>query len=116
MARKPTETIALSLRVREELRRRLEREAKKQNHSLNAEIVHRLQRSLERDQGIEVEEAIHGQLASMPKEQIGPALVALAGIGGPLGRLASMAAIATEEGRAAALERLAWMQPQKEGK
>jgi hypothetical protein len=42
MVRKPTEIVTLSLRVREELRRRLEAEAKKRRHSLNAEISRRL--------------------------------------------------------------------------
>jgi hypothetical protein len=43
VARKRTDTVALTLRVREDLRRRLEREAKKRAHSLNTEMVRRLE-------------------------------------------------------------------------
>jgi hypothetical protein len=47
MARKPTDTIKLQLRFHEALRRRLAQEAKKHDRSLNAEIVHRLEQSLD---------------------------------------------------------------------
>jgi hypothetical protein len=47
MARKPKEIVGLTLRVREELRRRLEREAKRNNTSLNAEIEARLEHSFD---------------------------------------------------------------------
>lgn len=47
MARKLTDIVSLSLRLREALRRRLERGAKKHNQSLNAEIVDRLDQSFE---------------------------------------------------------------------
>jgi DNA-binding FrmR family transcriptional regulator len=46
-ARKPTDIVNLKLRFREELRRRLDKEAKKSGRSLNGEIVARLERSLE---------------------------------------------------------------------
>jgi len=70
MARKPTEIIALSLRVREELRRRLEGEAKKQRRSLNAEIVHRLEQSLQKE-----DEAAHmSRIASMAAETLSAAV------------------------------------------
>src|SRR5262245_34056425 len=45
MARKPTDTVQLKLRFSEALRRRLEREARRQEHSLNGEIIHRLEQS-----------------------------------------------------------------------
>jgi phytoene dehydrogenase-like protein len=47
MARKPTATVKLQLRFHEALRRRLAQEAKKHDRSLNAEIVHRLEQSLD---------------------------------------------------------------------
>jgi hypothetical protein len=47
MARKTTEIVTLSLRIREELRKRIEREAKRADRSMNAEIVHRLELSFQ---------------------------------------------------------------------
>ena len=44
--RKPTDTVQLKLRFSEMLRRRLAREAKRRNCSLNTEIVDRLEQSL----------------------------------------------------------------------
>lgn len=44
-ARKPTDTVGLKLRFLESLRRRFEREARRNNRSMNAEIIHRLERS-----------------------------------------------------------------------
>jgi Arc-like DNA binding domain len=49
MARKATDYAVFSLRFREALRGRLEREAQKHNVSLNAEIISRLEWSLRRD-------------------------------------------------------------------
>jgi len=46
MARKPTDPVQLKLRFQEGLRRRLDREAKRNGRSLNSEIIHRLQRTL----------------------------------------------------------------------
>jgi hypothetical protein len=45
MARKPTAVVTLSLRIREEMRRNLAQEAKAHQHSMNAEIVKRLEDS-----------------------------------------------------------------------
>jgi hypothetical protein len=45
MAKKSTEIVPTMLRIREDLRKRLEREAKKKDHSLNAEMVERLEQS-----------------------------------------------------------------------
>jgi hypothetical protein len=51
MARKPTDTVHLRLRFDEKLRRRLERAAAENKHSMNAEIVQRLEQSFrEQDQ------------------------------------------------------------------
>jgi hypothetical protein len=49
MARKPTDTAQLKLRIREELRRRLEQAAKKRDVSLNFEMTDRLKASLDRE-------------------------------------------------------------------
>ena len=45
MARKPTDEVQLKLRFSEALRRRLEREAARNNRSMNTEIIHRLEES-----------------------------------------------------------------------
>jgi hypothetical protein len=50
MARKPMETVKLQLRLSEAIRRRLERAASAGHRSMNAEIVHRLEQSLKRDE------------------------------------------------------------------
>jgi predicted HicB family RNase H-like nuclease len=47
MARKPTDTVAITLRIREDLRRRLERAAEKYDVSLNAEMEKRLEASFD---------------------------------------------------------------------
>ena len=49
MPRKPTATAQLKLRIREDLRRRLEATAKKRAVSLNSELVWRLQQSLDQE-------------------------------------------------------------------
>jgi hypothetical protein len=45
VAKKSTAIVPTMLRIREDLRKRLEREAKKKDHSLNAEMVERLEQS-----------------------------------------------------------------------
>ena len=50
MARKPTDTVQLKLRFSEALRRRLEREAQRQDRSLNSEIVSRLDQSFRKSE------------------------------------------------------------------
>jgi hypothetical protein len=50
MARKPTEYVQFKLRIRESLRRRIEREAEKKEQSANNEAVERLERSFLRDE------------------------------------------------------------------
>ena len=49
MARKPTDMVQLKLRFPEAVRRRLDREAKRNNRSMNTEIIHRLQRTFALD-------------------------------------------------------------------
>src|SRR5260370_32637039 len=46
--RKQTATVDLRVRMKEPLRAALEAEARKKGHSLNAEAVHRLERSFDR--------------------------------------------------------------------
>jgi hypothetical protein len=50
MAKKATAIVPTMLRMREELRKRLEREAKKSGRSLNAEMVGRLEQSFTIDE------------------------------------------------------------------
>ena len=45
MARKPSDIVQLKLRFEEKLRRRLQADAAKNERSLNAEIIDRLERS-----------------------------------------------------------------------
>jgi hypothetical protein len=109
MARKPTDTVQLNLRFSETLRRRLEREAKKQDHSLNAEIVHRLEGSVQRqdeaDRAAQVADAVLTHHLT-DNATAGAALVGLVALGTTEGRIAAMAAITTPEGKAAALAAL----------
>jgi hypothetical protein len=62
--RKQSATVDLKVRMKEPLRAALEAEARKKGHSLNAEAVHRLERSLQ-DQDILTE--IRNQLAGIEK-------------------------------------------------
>jgi hypothetical protein len=54
VARKPTDTVQLKLRFSEALRRRLEREAKRQENSLNAEIISRLEQSFRKAEDVDL--------------------------------------------------------------
>jgi hypothetical protein len=106
MARKPTELRPLMTRIPERLRRRLEKAAARIDRSMNAEIIHRLEQSFERDDAAKRLE--HALLARrMTPEEISAALPTLAAVGGPAGRYASLAAIQTEQGKAAATAALA---------
>jgi len=49
MARKPSDIVQPNLRIREDLRRRLEQEAKKRGVSLNYEMTLRLKESFDRE-------------------------------------------------------------------
>jgi len=50
MARKLSDTVQLKLRFSEALRRRLEREARRQEHSLNGEIIARLEQTFRKSE------------------------------------------------------------------
>jgi hypothetical protein len=50
MARKLSDTVKLNLRFSEELRRKLERAAERNQQSINSEIVDRLEGSFRRDE------------------------------------------------------------------
>ena len=52
MARKPTEYVQFKLRIRESLRRKIERAAELRNHSANAEAVWRIERTFDQDEAI----------------------------------------------------------------
>jgi hypothetical protein len=54
MAAKPTEVVAVKVRMREKTRRSLVAVAKKEGHSLNREIEKRLERSLNQETMIEM--------------------------------------------------------------
>ena len=58
MAKKSTAIVPTMLRMREDLRKRLEREAKKKDHSLNAEMVDRLERSFVLEEKVHRDSAI----------------------------------------------------------
>jgi hypothetical protein len=63
--------IQVKFRLRQDILRSLEREAKRHDRSTNDEIARRLERSLEQDQTERnragVEELLQAQMASMPK-------------------------------------------------
>src|SRR5262249_43141924 len=50
MARKLTDTAHLRLRFDEKLRRRIKRDAARDTHSMNAEIIDRLEKSFEKEE------------------------------------------------------------------
>jgi hypothetical protein len=66
--RKPTDSAQLKLRLREELRKRLEREAKKADHSLNTEMVRRLEQSFEHADLKSLQQALDGLLARQARQ------------------------------------------------
>jgi Arc-like DNA binding domain len=96
--------VQVRFRLRKEALRKLESAAKRHDRSTNDELAQRLEESFQQKERAEVEEALLTQIALMPPEQIGGALIGLAALGGPMGRQMSMAAIRTEQGRAAALD------------
>jgi carbonic anhydrase len=63
LARKSTDVVQLKLRFQEQLRRALEREARKAGHSLNREIVRRLIHSFQQQSQHEVVTAAIKQAA-----------------------------------------------------
>lgn len=54
MARKTTATVNITLRMREGLRRQIETAAKKEDRSLNEEMVARLEESFKREKADEI--------------------------------------------------------------
>jgi hypothetical protein len=66
MARKPTDTIQLKVRLSEALRRQMEDAAARNGRSMNAEIVARLQHSIQKDQDA-ITELAKLWLDSVPK-------------------------------------------------
>jgi Arc-like DNA binding domain len=54
MARKPADLVPLMLRLPEDLRRRIEREANRNQRSLNAEVVRRLEQSFQSDESAQL--------------------------------------------------------------
>lgn len=63
--RKPTDIVQLKLRLREELRRKLERAATKKEHSLNTEMVERLDRSFDLESQASDREEILREIQSL---------------------------------------------------
>jgi hypothetical protein len=49
VARKPTDEVQLKLRFDERLRRRIAKEAERNDRSMNAEIIHRLEQSFQQE-------------------------------------------------------------------
>jgi hypothetical protein len=49
MARKPTDTVQIKVRIREATRQRIEREAKRRRVPVNGEMAHRLEQSFDQD-------------------------------------------------------------------
>ncbi|QDP26242.2 Arc family DNA-binding protein [Bradyrhizobium cosmicum] len=60
MARKATETVQLKLRFSEELRRKLEKAAERNEQSMNAEIIARLEDSFRKQ---EIRDVIREEMA-----------------------------------------------------
>jgi hypothetical protein len=67
MARKPTDEVQLKLRFSEALRRRIDKAAARNIRSMNTEIVHRVQESLDRDQGDPITVAVRSFIESVDK-------------------------------------------------
>jgi hypothetical protein len=72
MPRKPTETVQVNLRMKEGLRRRLEREAQKQSVSLNAEMTRRLETSISAEE--RVADLVGGEKNLQLFRVLGPAI------------------------------------------
>jgi len=56
MARKPTDFVQFKLRIREGLRRKIEREAEKKKISANAEAVERIERTFKGEEWMEAQQ------------------------------------------------------------
>jgi hypothetical protein len=103
----------LAFAVRLEWCRRLERAAKANDQSLNAEIVSRLEQSFRKeDDANRVAKGAEALPTHLEPAQVGPALFGLVTFGTTEGQIAAKAALATEEGKAAALDALRGIQRQ----
>lgn len=70
MARKLSETVQLKLRFREELRRKLEKTAERNNQSINSEIVSRLEGSFSIEDKVALAQSIwEEQIAAINQAQ-----------------------------------------------
>src|SRR5262249_48315860 len=116
VARKPTDTVQLKLRFLEALRRRLERAAKANDQSMNAEIVSRLEQSFwKEDDANRMAKGAEALPTHLEPTQVGSALFGLVTFGTTEGQIAAKAALATEEGKAAALDALRLRGIQRQG-
>jgi hypothetical protein len=64
MPRKQTDTVHLKLRFSEKLRRRIEAAADRNQQSMNAEIIHRLEQSFEKDDRVQLVETTVNKVAA----------------------------------------------------
>ncbi|HEV3147216.1 MAG TPA: Arc family DNA-binding protein [Chthoniobacterales bacterium] len=71
MARKPSDPVKLNLRFTEALRSRLEKQATKNNRSLNEEIIRRLEESFKREDLEDFAERLAEKLGSVVTVKIG---------------------------------------------
>ena len=71
MARKRTDTIKLQLRLPEGLRRRIERSAENNKHSMNSEILARLEGSFRSE---DLQDAVRGAAAEAVDKAVAKAL------------------------------------------
>jgi hypothetical protein len=94
--------------LRKEALRKLERAGNRHDRSMNDELAERIDASfrLEETEQTLLDLLSPKQVASRPMEQTVGLLIALAALGGPEGRRASMAAIRTEQGSTEALKAL----------
>jgi Arc-like DNA binding dprotein len=68
--RRKTEIVQVNLRLREEFRQRLVREAEKSGRSFNHEIVHRLEKTFRRDSAVDAFEVVGKALAVDHEERM----------------------------------------------
>ncbi len=74
MAKKPSDPVKLNLRFNEALRARLEKQAVKNNRSMNEEIVRRLENSFQREDLEGLAERMAEKLGSVVTVKIGDAI------------------------------------------
>jgi hypothetical protein len=75
MAKKPSDPVKLNLRFTEALRLRLEKQATKNQRSLNEEIIRRLEDSFQREDLEEFAERVAEKLGSTVTVKIGDEIV-----------------------------------------